>query len=52
MLKQVLEHGRGIQLARAVDGGMPGQVLVHLVAQKVENVQPQATVRDELAVTD
>ena len=52
VLEQVLEDGGRKELAGAADGGVLGQVLVHLVTQEVKNVQPQATVLDESTVAD
>jgi hypothetical protein len=46
LVKEVVEDGGGIQLARAADGRVPGQVLVHFVAQEIENIQPQGALFD------
>ena len=50
VVEQVLEDDRGIQLVGATDSGVPGQVLVDLVAQKIEDVEPQGAVLDQAAV--
>jgi hypothetical protein len=34
-VEQVLEYSRQIQLARATNGGLLGQALIDLVAQKI-----------------
>ncbi|MDO3415704.1 hypothetical protein Q3A66_11555 [Hymenobacter sp. BT770] len=52
VVKQALEHGGREELAGAADGRVPGQFLVHLVAEKVEDVQAQGAVLDEPAVAD
>jgi hypothetical protein len=52
VVKEVLEHSSRIELASAAFGGVPGQVFVDFVAEKIEDVEPQATMLDEPAVTD
>lgn len=50
--EDLLEERFGQKLAGARDGRVPGQRLVELVAQEVEQVQPQAAVLEELPVGD
>ncbi len=44
VVKQALEDSSRQELAGAADGRVPGQVLVHLVAQKLEDIQAQGAV--------
>ena len=52
VVEQALEHGGRKQLAGAAHGRVPGQFLVHPVAPKQQDVQPQGTVLDQAAVAD
>ena len=45
-LKQRLEQGLRVELASAGNSGMPRQGLIYLVAQKVKQIQSEATVLD------
>nr|WP_234795214.1 hypothetical protein [Hymenobacter arizonensis] len=52
MVEQAFEDGGRKQLAGAAHGRVPGQFLVHLVAEEEEDVQPQGAVLDQAAVAD
>jgi hypothetical protein len=52
VVEEALEHGGRKQLAGAAHGRVPGQLLVHLVAQEPEDVEPQGAVLDQAAVAD
>lgn len=52
MGEQVLENFRWVQVAWATDGRVLGQLLVHLVAQEVVDVQAQGTVLHEAPLTE
>jgi hypothetical protein len=52
VVEQVLEDGVWVELAVVAAGRVLGQVLVHLVAQKEADIQPQAAMFDEAAVAD
>ena len=52
VVEQALEHGGRKQLARAAHGRVPGQFLVHFIAQEIEDVQAQGAVLDQAAVAD
>nr|GFB41473.1 hypothetical protein [Tanacetum cinerariifolium] len=47
-----LDGDAGVGLAGAADGRVPGQVLVHLVAQKIQNIEAQAAVLHQAPVAD
>ena len=52
VVKQVLKDGSGIELARAADSRVLKQVLVHFIAQKIQDIEPQATVLHKAPVTN
>ncbi len=50
--KDLLEHILWEELARAADGGVPWQLVVQIVTDEEQDVQPHAAVLHQLPVTD